>query len=52
MKITRAKGQFLYDDGDGKKVKEYLDCVNCVAHGKISFETIHSIKLGTKKPYH
>ncbi len=30
MKVTRANGQYLYDDNG----IEYLDCVNCVAHGK------------------
>lgn len=30
MKVTRANGQYLYDDSG----MEYLDCVNCVAHGK------------------
>lgn len=44
MKVVRGNAQYLYDDGGN----EYLDCVNCVAHGKVCMHIyFHSI-IGTK----
>lgn len=31
VKIVRAKGQYMYDENG----RQYLDCVNNVAHGKL-----------------
>uniref|UniRef100_A0A8C6ZBW9 Uncharacterized protein n=1 Tax=Nothoprocta perdicaria TaxID=30464 RepID=A0A8C6ZBW9_NOTPE len=30
VKIVKAKGQYMYDE----KGRQYLDCINNVAHGK------------------
>jgi len=41
VKIVKAEGQYMYDENG----RQYLDCINNVAHGKLKvrlFETMFS----------
>lgn len=34
LKIVRGRGQYMYDENG----VEYLDCINNVAHGRLTFQ--------------